>query len=51
MKEARIVNWIALVWTALGLIAIIQDPTSGVWTYLYIGIILAAQVLALRALK
>ena len=51
MKEARIVNWIALVWTVLGAIGLIQDATADIWSFIYMGTIIAAQILALRQLK
>lgn len=48
MKEAKVITWVALVWTILGVILIIQDATSDVWTYLYVGVLIASQVMALK---
>jgi len=51
MKEARIFNWIALIWTVLGTVYLITDPATDIWTLIYITILIVAQVTALKRLK
>lgn len=51
MKETKILNWIALVWTVLGGISMLDSSTTDIWGVLYLGILVAAQILALKHIK
>ena len=51
MKEAKVLNWIALVWTVLGAVALLNDPTMDGWSYIFMGVLIAAQITALRTFK
>ena len=51
MKEAKVLNWIALVWSILGGVYLIQDPTTDIWSYIFMGVLIAAQVTALKTFK
>lgn len=51
MKEAKVLNWIALVWSILGTIAMFEDPTMTIWSYVFMGVLVAAQITALKQLK
>jgi len=50
MKEAKIFNWMALIWTILGSILVIQENTSDIWGYIYLGTLITAQILALKVI-
>jgi hypothetical protein len=52
MKKAAVIfNWIALVWTTFGFLGMITSPEKDFWSFVYLGIILAAQVLALKIIR
>jgi hypothetical protein len=48
MKGAELLNWIALVWSILSGISLLQDPDTDFWSYVYMGVLIAAQVTALK---
>jgi len=51
VKEAKIMNWIALVWTILGSVYMLGDETTEPLSVLYMIIIITAQILAIRIAK
>ncbi len=51
VKEAKIANWIALVWTLLGSVYMLGDQSTEPLSVLYMLILIIAQILAIRIAK
>lgn len=50
-KSAKVLNWIALVWTILGVIALVSEGTLDIWSFVFMSVLVGAQVTALNSIE